>query len=163
MWSPSLFSAITFLSLRITNATPTPPESHLQVLADRDIDCHGGNGAVYDTSCWNTLNMSSWLQNWNATTSRCSGSADGSNCCGPSNNPNEPWSTCFLRLALSDSDYDCSQINLKSCSLEGFVLASRYNGSIDMPRYRYAVRNIYGELHHSKALGAERREKLTRS
>ena len=132
---------ITLLCINDACASPTTGG----LLATRDVNCTGGAGAVYDDSCWATLNMTSWIKNWNATTPKCSGSADGSDCCAPSNNPNEPWSTCFLRLALGDSDYDCSQINLKSCSLEGFVLASNYNTSVDMPQYRYAVRNIYGE------------------
>ena len=159
MWSSPFLRVIALLFSISANATPTPTstDDHLPKLEDRDIDCNGGNGAVYDNSCWNTLNMTSWLQNWNATTSRCNNSGDGSNCCGPSNNPNEPWSTCFLRLALSNSDYDCSQINLKSCSLEGFVLASKWNASDDMPRYRYAVRNIYGESTFIKSWGTRRK------
>ena len=137
-----LLGAVAAFCLHLTNALPTIEPD----IEKRDVNCKGGNGAVYDTSCWNTLNMTDWIKNWNATTPTCSGSADGSDCCGPSNNPSEPWSTCFLRLALANADYDCSQINLKSCSLEGFQLASKYNLSNDMPQYRYAVRNIYGNL-----------------
>ena len=110
----------------------------------RDLNCAGGPGAPYDESCWGSLGLSDWLKNWNATAPKCAGADDGSSCCGPSNNPNEPWTTCFLRLALGNADYDCSQINAKSCSLEGFTLSSKANSS-DQAELRYVVRNIYGK------------------
>ena len=62
--------------------------------------------------------------------------------CGPSGNPNEPWATCFLRLALGNADYDCSQINTKSCSLEGFQLAKGLN-SMSTAQMRYVVRTLF--------------------
>ena len=132
--APLLFT----LSLQAT-ARPTLNLS----LEDRDASCTGDPSIPYDSSCYGTLGISAWLQNWTVTTQRCSSAQNGSNCCGPSGNPNEPWSTCFLRLSLANADYDCSQIDVKSCSLEGFQLARGIN---DTAQTRYVVRNLFCEF-----------------
>ncbi len=99
-------------------------------LEDRDVSCLCSPSIPYDSSCYGTLGISAWLQN-------------STNCCGPRGNPNEPWSTCFLRLSLANADYDCSQINVKSCSLEAFQLAQGIN---DIAQTRYVVRNLFCEF-----------------
>lgn len=105
--------------------------------------CSGDSTIPYDQSCWDTLQLSAWLDNWNKTTPTCSASGgNGSECCGPANNPSEPWTTCFLRLALGNSDYDCSQINSQACGLDGFQLNPNYLPS-QKAQVRYIVRNIY--------------------
>lgn len=134
------YSGAALLCAHFANALPA--SDHL--LGPRDVDCTGIADIPYNDSCWATLNMTSWMKNWNTTTPRCNNTADGTNCCGPDGNKDEPWSRCFLRLALGDADYDCTQINLQSCSLEGFQLDSRYKAS-ERPQLRYAVRNIYGQ------------------
>ena len=111
-----------------------------QPLSNRQVSCSGDPSIPYDPSCYGQLGINAWLQSWNKTVPRCTSASSGARCCGPSGNPNEPWSTCFLRLALGNADYDCSQINVKSCSLEGFQLAQGTNATAQM---RYIVRNLY--------------------
>lgn len=113
-------------------------------LVSRDVDCKGGMGTPYDSSCWNTLDITKFLTQWNQTAPKCSSHDDGTNCCGPSNNPDETWSNCFLRMSLGTAGHDCSVINTKNCLLEDFKISDLVNSS-QIPQVRYVVRNIYGK------------------
>ena len=113
-------------------------------IQERSVNCNGTSATPFDSSCYATLGISDWLKNWNKTVPTCSADQDGSTCCGPSGSPNEPWSTCFLRLALADSGHDCTTIKIKNCELEGFKLASSVNAS-DMAQTRYVIWTIYCE------------------
>ena len=100
-----MFTASALLSLAA--AAPFPDSIHPGPLETRQApSCNIGtqvnNADLYDSSCWNTLDIMSYLTNWKATTT-----------CGPS----EPWSTCFLRLATKQSSYDCTQLNVAKCPL----------------------------------------------
>ena len=132
-------AACCFPNILALPASENPPPK-------RAVNCLAPN-APYDESCWSTLDLTNWLNNWNKTVPKCHGSDDGSKCCGPSNQPNEPWTTCFLRLSLGDADYDCTELNQKACSLEGFKLDSSVNGS-SVAQTRYIIRNIYGKYHN---------------
>ena len=71
----------------------------------------------YDSSCWDALNIMSYLTSWKSNTPTCT-QAQGSagqtlDCCVAS----EPWSTCFLRLATRQANaYDCTKLNSATCS-----------------------------------------------
>ena len=77
-----------------------------------------------DPSCWDTLNMTDWLTNWNATTVVCTAaqqqqlqqnarSATPCQC-----RFEEPWATCFMRLTYAGNKtahYDgCADLTKKS-------------------------------------------------
>jgi len=110
----------------------------------RAVDCLD-SAAPYDQSCWATLDLSNWITTWRTATPPCTYADDGAHCCNPSSAPNEPWTACFLRLALADADYDCDVLNSDSCSLAGFTLAPSLSlDSTSSAQYRYTVRNIYG-------------------
>ena len=59
-----------------------------------------------DPSCWDTLGMTDWMTNWNASTTVCQ--AD------------EPWGTCFMRLTYEGNrtaSYDCDDLTRpKNCT-----------------------------------------------
>ena len=132
------FIALLLLFLLSLHATALPT---LGVpLENRDVSCTGDPSIPYDSSCYGVLGISAWLQDWNQTTQRCSPAQNGSDCCGPSGNPNEPWSTCFLRLSLANADYDCSQISIGSCGVGGAPLAK---GISDTAQTRYVIRNLF--------------------
>ncbi len=89
-----------------------------------NIGTQVSNLTDYDSSCWNTLNIMTYLKNWKATTPTCTAAENSAgqtlSCCGAS----EPWSTCFLRLATKQLNaYDCTQIapakSGPACSLGG--------------------------------------------
>ena len=123
------------LALRLTAAAP---------LESRAINCLDAS-APYDETCWATLDLTSWVSNWKSTAPTCSDADDGAHCCYPSSALNEPWTACFLRLALASSDYNCNVFNGDSCALAGFELASDLNlDATSAAQYRYVVRNIYG-------------------
>ena len=69
-------------------------------------DIHG----VFDSSCWETLDIAKYLNDpvtgWNKTTPTCEPADDGSKCC----LAHEPWTTCFLRLATGTTGTDCTLI-----------------------------------------------------
>ena len=90
--------------------------------------------------CWDELDIAGYLAGWNKTTPICQevGDAtenDGSGCCAP----NEPWTTCFLRLSYGAAGTDCSTMNVQSCTLN--PLSPTLDKSI-APKVAYVVRNI---------------------
>ena len=88
------------------------------------------------TLCWDELNISDYLDNWNQTTPACEASGgDGSDCC----NPQEPWTNCFLRLAYGSAGFDCTKFDPQSCTLQ--ALRSDLDPRI-APKVGYVVRNI---------------------
>lgn len=89
------------------------------------------------TLCWTELGLSDYLADWNRTTPTCkaTGNDDGANCC----TSDEPWTTCFLRLAYGTAGTDCSTINIQSCNLA--QLSPNLKSSI-APKVAYVVRNI---------------------
>ena len=84
------------------------------------------NADAYDNSCWNALDIMSYLTNWKATTT-----------CGPS----EPWSTCFLRLATQQNSYDCTTISTAKCPLLSSMELEGLDPSI-ASQVNYVVLNI---------------------
>lgn len=131
------------VSLVLGQLALTSPLPDLDLAARQEINCSDLNpAAVFDASCWGGLDLSDWLNHpttgWKARTPVCTSSEDGSNCC----KPNEPWTTCFLRLAHNNPSYDCSQIDPQSCP--GDATLSTYLSPSIVPQTRYVVKNIYG-------------------
>ena len=142
--------------LSLVAAAPVVDRSSSGLLEARqapncNIGTQVGNAAAYDISCWNTLNIMSYLTNWKATTPTCTDAETTAGqtlkCCGAS----EPWSTCFLRLATVQLNaYDCTQLapmsGGPSCSFEGsggraFALDPNLDPTI-ASQVNYVVLNI---------------------
>ena len=124
-----MFTASALLSFAA--AAPFPdsvPSGSLE--ARQAPNCNIGtqvnNAGTYDSSCWNTLDIMSYLTNWKATTT-----------CGPS----EPWSTCFLRLATQQNSYDCTQISTQKCPLLSSMQLEGLDASI-ASQVNYVALNI---------------------
>ena len=108
-------------SLSLAAAVPVHDGIRSGLLEARQApDCNIGtqinNLEIYDSSCWNALNIMPYLTNWKATTPACTdadrSAGQTSSCCVAS----EPWSTCFLRLATKNvGAYDCTQLLTNSC------------------------------------------------
>ena len=128
-----------FLLCSLTSAIPiqgTPLEKR------QTVNCTDTR-AIYDASCWNTLDLGNYLDNpvsgWNHTTPVCSNvpgpAGDGAACC----EPGEPWSTCYLRLATGVATYNCLNINDQTC-------ISEPTENVDpriAPEVRYVLHTIY--------------------
>ena len=131
----ALLTLITYSHL--TSAYP----SQAPQLERRVVDCNSTNPeSFYDASCWATLDLTNWLNSWHGPNVCGEGSADnGVNCC----NPNEEWSTCFLRLGKGDSGLNCSRIsvNTNDCAYTD-SLAPDLDPSI-APQVRYILRTIF--------------------
>lgn len=104
--------------------------------------------AAWDQRCWDELDLSGWLNDpetgWNHTVRICgvmenTESNTGADCC----KPDEPWTTCFLRLGRGGPGSDCSQINAQSCVYQG-IFSPRLKPE-DRPKYQYVMKNIYCE------------------
>ena len=122
-----MFTASALLSFAA--AAPFPDSVYSGSLEARqapscDIGTHPND--LYDSSCWNALDIMSYLTNWKATTT-----------CGPS----EPWSTCFLRLATQQNSYDCTQISTTTCPLLSSTNLKGLDASI-ASQVNYVVLNI---------------------
>ena len=152
---------LSFLALA-SHISASPLESRTSVNC---LDVRTG----LDPSCWAKLNMTGWVDHWNATTPRSpatgnSGSTgnpfDESSPLGdigfdygtptssavatPSVTPGaclsgELWSNCFLRLGLGTSGQDCSKINPTVC------VAPKAGAPPHLAQRFYGIWNIYGE------------------
>ena len=125
-----LFSALPFV------ATSPIPETALQTR--QTVNCTD-LGANFDSSCWITLGLSGYLSypetGWMYTTPNCTEDQSGANCC----KPDQPWSTCYLRLAHGYSGQDCSKINPTACTWDPTLAVDPKIAA----EVRYVSRNIY--------------------
>ncbi|KAL8992939.1 MAG: hypothetical protein Q9169_006721 [Polycauliona sp. 2 TL-2023] len=104
-----------------------------------ELLCSGDMSTPYNETCFETLKVGDYIVNWVQQTPKC---APGNNTCIQTGcKSDESWSSCFLRLATGTPDYNCTQISIGHCTVEGFPLKDV--DSTDMPRIRYAVRNIF--------------------
>ena len=134
---PWTFAASAYLHL--TAASPLSPDPSMPNLDTRaTYDCTDLR-AEPSTVCWDELDIAGYLAGWNKSTPICQATGgaenDGSGCCAP----NEPWTTCFLRLSYGATGTDCSTINSQSCILN--QLSPDLDKSI-APKVGYVVRNI---------------------
>ncbi|KAL8648231.1 MAG: hypothetical protein Q9210_005108 [Variospora velana] len=105
-------------------------------------------GALFFTQCWNILNIQDYLTDpktgWVNTVRTCQNSGgntwdnDGSNCCVSG----EPWSTCYIRLAIPGSNHDCTSASVGRCS-DSMVDDIVVEDPELKPYVRYTIKNIY--------------------
>ncbi len=108
MSSPLTRLAVAFI-VSLASCSPLSSSYEPRSLESRGINCVDA-AAVFDTSCWDTLNIPKFLNDpvtgWKKTTPTCTPTDSGAACC----HANEPWSTCFLRLYSGRLGTDCSDI-----------------------------------------------------
>lgn len=103
--------------------------------ARQAVNCTSLTSGI-STACWDELDIPSYLAEWNRTVPHCQiTGGDGTGCC----HPQEPWTTCFLRLAYGNPDSDCTTLNLEQCSLN--QISPDPDPSI-ASKVAYVVRNI---------------------
>ena len=118
-------------------ATGSPVYTHSSIakLETRNTSSCTDLIAARSTVCWDELDIAGYLAGWNQTTPTCQAGNDGSNCC----QAQEPWTTCFLRLAYGSTGSDCTSINPQLCGLN--QLSPNLDPSI-VPKAGYVVWNI---------------------
>lgn len=125
--------------LHLTAASPLNSDPSIANLDTRATYNCSDLRAEPSTVCWDQLDIADYLAGWNKTTPICqaTGAAqnDGSGCCAP----NEPWTTCYLRLAYGSAGTDCTTLNTGSCVLR--QLSPSLDPSV-APKAGYVVRNI---------------------
>ncbi|KAL9598702.1 MAG: hypothetical protein Q9219_004315 [cf. Caloplaca sp. 3 TL-2023] len=94
--------------------------------------------AIYDPSCWATLDLTNWLNKWQGP-NVCREQDLGINCCGP----NEEWSTCFLRLGKHDSGFNCSQLQVNTNNCVYNPNLSPTLNADNRAQVRYILRTIF--------------------
>ena len=87
-----------------------------------------------DPRCWDKLDISGYLTGWDRNTPTCQATGDADDnraeCC----HPQEPWTTCFLRLSYGNGGAQCVTIYPQACVLNALSLGAPIAG--------YVVRNI---------------------
>ena len=152
---PALVAAALTVSLVSCSPLSASYESR-SLKSGHTPDCQSSQ-AVLDSSCWDTLDIAKYLGDpvtgWNKTTPTCQPTEDGAGCC----YPNEPWSTCFLRLASGSGRQDCSSIESIQEVCQSFYEDPSLNSSIKA-EVRYvaltivAIHNFFSELALSKLI-----------
>ena len=126
-------------TLSLTNALPVVELQSRQT----DDECSAG-GEVYRSSCWDKYDLSNFVRQWNATYSKTTcGTVDDPLDCTTSRTclADEPWSTCFLRLAENQSGQSCTSLDGQGCD-KNSKLDPNLDPSI-LAQVRYISRSIY--------------------
>ena len=136
MLSSSQF--IVLASAAISLAAAIPQETSLTP-APKPVNCTDVSpSAGYNSSCWDQLNVPSYLTEWQATTPTCmAGSTSNTVCC----KATEYWANCFLRLATGVTGGDCSLLGGPSCNYSAEINPN-LRSSPTAPQIRYVVRGI---------------------
>ena len=117
-WLPMTLLSISTISLAHRIST--------QFDTRQQVNCNDPSTGL-DSTCWDTLQLTSWLQNWNKTTTTC--------------NKGEVWTNCFIRLANKNPGTDCSVIGGNGCGPPSNNLPVAQ--SIE-PEVYYILYNIFG-------------------
>ena len=126
--------------LSFAHVLPSPP-----LLQERQTDeeCSQA-GEVYRASCWDKYDLSNYLLKWNQSmmATVCGTVADPLDC----NTErtclaDEPWSTCFLRIAELKAGESCLSLDGQGCD-KNSPLDPNLDPSI-VGQVRYIVRSIY--------------------
>ena len=136
MLSSSQFISLAFVAFSLTSAIPQ--ETSL-TQAPKPVNCTDVSpSAGYNSSCWDQLNVPSYLTEWQATTPTCmAGSTSNKVCC----KIKEYWANCFLRLATGVTGGDCSVLGGPSCNYSATINPSLLS-SPTAPQIRYVLREI---------------------
>ena len=132
----SQFIVLAFAAFSITAALP---QETAIIQAPKPVNCtEFSSPADYNSSCWDQLNIPSYLTEWQATTPTCNASsADINACCKATEN----WASCFLRLATGVKDGDCSVLGAPTCNYSAQISTSLLS-SPTAPQINYVVRGI---------------------
>ncbi|KAL9581255.1 MAG: hypothetical protein Q9203_005971 [Teloschistes exilis] len=112
MISQSLSIALlSLLSSPSVFAAPAEPRSDSRLLSRDTVTLKPNNCSDPDVpvtpSCWTSLKVADYLNNWKKTTRVCSeGDPNGIGCCVPE----EPWTTCFIRLSTGYAGDSCTDL-----------------------------------------------------
>lgn len=120
------------------------------------VDCNNIT-ANFHSSCWDTLNIPDYLGNheygWIYKTPKCDSSTDdGVNnvgCCAP----DEPWSTCFMRIGRGLPGAQCVTISPGDCDWdeEQRMLASKFLDSFRSDTDSFIVNSTMTEWERARA------------
>lgn len=128
------FSTFPILALSYVATYAAPVE----VLQSRDlVTCQDPNAGI-DPSCWDLLDLTTFVTNWNKTTPVCPPGPTTGKCYSAT----EAWTTCFLRMNQPESGPDCTTIS--SCAFSPSLRAIP-NDSHMTAQAHYVVFDIYGE------------------
>lgn len=70
-------------------------------------------------SCWDTLDMTTWMSNWNTSTTICTATQSVLTPC--QCQIDEPWATCFMRLTYErnrTASYVCTDLTMPQDCME---------------------------------------------
>ena len=133
---------VTTLYACILSVAHALPFTDLQSRQSNDV-CSAA-AQVYRASCWDQFDVSTYLQNWNQTYSKTTcGTVDDPLDCDTSKTclSDEPWSSCYLRLALQKAGESCLSLDGQGCD-KNSKLDDHLDPSI-VSQVRYTVRSIY--------------------
>lgn len=144
---PSFSSAVTGTAilgmLCIRSFAYVVPSAPLLLSRQTDDECNS-TGEVYRASCWDKYDLSNYLRIWNQTmmATVCGTVADPLDCDTERTClADEPWSTCYLRIAELNAGESCLSLDGQGCDKDSKLdanLAQSILGEV-----RYIVRSIY--------------------
>ena len=137
---PSSSQYIVLASAAFSLTAATPQRTALTQAA-KPVNCTDISlSASYNSSCWDQLNVPSYLTEWQATTPICNASSTSDHgCC----KETEYWANCFLRLATGVTGADCTTVGDPKCNYTAQINPDLLNSST-APQARYVLRGIIG-------------------
>ena len=149
----SLSSLIFAASACFSSAAASPVDTDLRMArfeARQATNCTNSTSAA-STACWDELDIAGYLAEWNRTVPNCQMTGgDGTGCC----HPQEPWTTCFLRLAYGNLGSDCTTLNLQQCSLNEIspgLDPSSASKAAYVVRNIVVINNLFGSFYEGES------------
>ena len=136
-----LMCSMARISLGLQSQQTGLDNTHSGVLLARQASLSECINGIYDSSCWDVLDLTGWLYVWYNSTPPCPPDVSG-NCIAP----DETWTDAFLRIAQNITGGP-SCVDLYAC--QGDAPNSNQIRtdvtSTEAARYRYVCYNIYGK------------------
>ncbi len=135
-----VYSLSFFALYSLANATTAKQQNKAQIAACRNLTAP--QVPFPDPACWDILDMPTWMETWNTSTTTCTSLQDLLTPCQCI--VGEPWVTCFMRLTFEGSRsavYRCTNL-----SLPGACSKPTPNTIVQGPaEIYYGSFSIYGE------------------
>ncbi|KAL8662970.1 MAG: hypothetical protein Q9202_004293 [Teloschistes flavicans] len=149
----ALYSAPSVLAVPVESASSSGLLLSRDTVALKPSNCSDPDEPVTPT-CWTSLKVADYLNNWNKTTHIC-GSRDtnGVGCCVEE----EPWTTCFIRLSTGYAGDSCDNLGGNYCqnvpkNLDEDLAPDDQAPAIYVLNAIYAIHSLFSN--YDKALSA---------
>ncbi|KAL8672429.1 MAG: hypothetical protein Q9168_003107 [Polycauliona sp. 1 TL-2023] len=110
-------------------------------ISSNGLDCLDDSSS-HISECWDILEINDWLPQWFLQTPQCAPHAPSNSVCNE-RDPPEPWTTTFMRIALSGGNWNgCSDMGNTNCQYHPYPCLGNNDDPLLRARYKYVAFTI---------------------